>query len=306
MRLPDGTEVAERRLRIGGLALNLVEAGPPSGPPLILLHGFPEFWWGWRHQIGPLARAGMRVVVPDQRGYNLSDKPDGIEPYRLPQLGRDVAGLADALGLDRVDLAGHDWGGIVAWWTAARHPHRVRRLAILNAPHPDTTWRVLRADPAQALRSWYVAAFQVPGLPERLLAAGDFRALARALTGSGRAGTFSREDLARYRQAWSQPGAVSAMLAWYRALIRRPPPRAGRVHAPTLLLWGKKDVALGPRFASESLTFCEDGRLLWFEDASHWVQHEEPAEVNAALLAHFAGPEVSRPDGARPQPPGTP
>lgn len=283
--LPDGTPAASRRVGIGGLALHVVEAGPADGPPVILLHGFPEFWFGWRHQIGPLARAGYRVIAPDQRGYGLSDKPEGLDAYRLVRLTRDVVALADALGLGRFGLAGHDWGGIVAWSVAARHPDRVERLAILNAPHPDTTWRVIRRDPVQLLRSYYVALFQLPGLPERMLAANDHAALARALTGSSRSGTFGPEDLARYREAWTRPGALTAMLGWYRALVRRPPGRVGRVARPALILWGRRDTALGAAFADESLALCDRGRIRWFDEATHWVQHEEAASVNAELVA---------------------
>ncbi|MFL4972307.1 MAG: alpha/beta fold hydrolase [Microvirga sp.] len=144
---------AHSRRRVGALDLHVVEAGPPEGRPAILLHGFPEFWYGWRHQLGALAAAGLRVVAPDQRGYNLSDKPKGLESYTLDCLAGDVVALADALGCDRVSLVGHDWGGLVAWWTAARHGERVERLAILNAPHPQAFGPYLRRHPTQLLRS---------------------------------------------------------------------------------------------------------------------------------------------------------
>jgi len=284
VRLPDGTEVRERRIELPGITLNLVEAGPIDGPPVLLLHGFPEFWWGWRHQIGPFARAGYRVVVPDGRGYNLSDKPGGLSAYRLDRLVEDVVALADRLSIGRFRLVGHDWGGIVAFAVAARHPGRVERLAILNAPHPAVAGRVLRADPAQLGRSWYIAFFQLPRLPERLLAKDDYAWLKRALFGSGRRNTFSAEDLARYAEAWSQPDALTAMLAWYRALLRRPAARVGRIAAPTLILWGRRDSALGPAVATESFAMCDDGRITWFDDATHWVQHEKAAEVSAALV----------------------
>lgn len=289
MTLPDGTVLRQARVELGGIALHVVEAGPADGRPVVLLHGFPEFWWGWRHQVGALASAGFRAVVPDQRGYGGSDTPDAVAAYRLGTLGADVVALADALGLGRFDLVGHDWGGIVAWWVAARHPGRVRRLAILNAPHPDTRWAVIRRDPAQLLRSWYVAFFQLPHLPERILASDGFAPLARALARTSRPGTFSDEDLRRYRETWGRPGALAGMLAWYRALVRHPPRPAGRVAAPTLILWGRRDGALGPRFATESLALCDQGRVRWFDESTHWLLHEEPAAVNAELLAHLAG-----------------
>ncbi|MGA0596929.1 alpha/beta fold hydrolase [Enterovirga sp. CN4-39] len=273
--------------RVSGLDLHVVEAGPEDGPLVILLHGFPEFSYGWRHQVGPLAEAGFRVAVPDQRGYARSDKPAGIGAYRLPILGSDVIGLADAYGHDRFHLVGHDWGGIVAWWVAAAHPQRIERLAIANAPHPDVVWPFIRRHPTQLLRSYYVALFQMPGLAERLLAAGDYRALRRALTATSRRGTFSDEDLDRYREAWSQPGAITAMLNWYRALVQRKTPPVGRVRAPTRIFWGKRDGALASGLAKASLAMCDAGAITWFPDASHWVQHEEHLSVSAGLLSHL-------------------
>src|SRR5215217_5636671 len=226
---------AHSRRRVGELDLHVVEAGPPGGRPAILLHGFPEFWYGWRHQLGPLAAAGLRVVAPDQRGYNLSDKPQGLQSYTLDRLAGDVVALADALGCDRVSLVGHDWGGLVAWWTAARHGKRVERLAILNAPHPQAFGPYLRRHPTQLLRSAYIGFFQLPWLAEGALAAADFALLRRALTGSSRPGTFTAADLERYKRAWAEPGALTAMLAWYRALrLRRTTPaEAARIRCPT-------------------------------------------------------------------------
>ena len=295
MTLPDGTALRERRIALPDVTLHVVEAGPEDGPTVILLHGFPETGWGWRHQIGALARAGFRVVVPDQRGYGLSDKPGPVGAYRLARLGGDVVALADAIGAPTIGLAGHDWGGIVAWWVAARHPERVGRLAILNAPHPDTAWRVIRRDPVQLLRSWYVAAFQLPGLPEWWLARAGHAALTDALLRTSRMGAFSPADLARYREAWGEPGALAGMLGWYRALVRHRPPPAGRIRVPTLILWGRRDVALGPRFATESLALCDDGRIRWFDEATHWLQHEEPDAVTAALIAHLGAEPAINP-----------
>ena len=225
----------------GAVTLHVVEAGPVDGPALILLHGFPDSWSGWRRQIGPLAAAGYRVVVPDGRGYGTSDKPEGIDAYRVPRLAGDVVGLADALGIDRFRLVGHDWGGVVAWATAALHPGRVERLAVLNAPHPDTWARYALTHPTQALRSAYVGLFQLPHLPEALLGAGRCRALRRALLDSSRPGTFSEAELDRRVAAWSEPGALTAMLNWYRALRHRPSRPLPRIEAETLVLWGVED-----------------------------------------------------------------
>jgi hypothetical protein len=171
--LPVGAE--SLRLAANGITLHAVAAGPVDGPLVILLHGFPEFWYGWRQQIAPLAASGLRVVAPDQRGYNLSDKAAGIAAYRLDALADDLLGLAEALGRERFAVVGHDWGAAVAWHLASRNPERVTRAAMLNAPHPATLRRYARAHPSQALKSWYIPYFQLPLLPElslRLAASG--------------------------------------------------------------------------------------------------------------------------------------
>ena len=284
--------LGERRREVDGVELYTIEAGPDDGPLVICLHGFPEFSYGWRHQIGPLVAAGFRVVLPDGRGYGRSGKPEGVDAYRLSRLGGDVVALAHACGHDRFHLVGHDWGGIVAWWVAAKHPDRVDRLAVINAPHPDVLWPYIRRHPGQLLRSWYVALFQVPGLPERLLAARDFAALRRILRGTSRPGTFSDDDLDLYRSAWSEPGALAGMLNWYRALIRKPGKPVGPVECPTRILWGERDPALSPGLADESLKLCRDGDIVWFENATHWLPHEEPEAV-AADLVRFLGDEAS-------------
>ncbi len=280
--------IRERVVLADGVPLHCLEAGPDDGPLVVLLHGFPEHAGAWRRHMVPLAEAGFRVVAPDGRGYGRSGKPDGIAPYRVSRLTADVVAVADAYGAARVRLVGHDWGGIVAWWLAARHPERVARLAILNAPHPDTRWSVPRRHPGQWLRSWYVAAFQLPALPERLLAANGFAALAHALVGTSRPGTFGPADLEGYRAAWAEPGALRGMLAWYRALVRHPPRPAGRVRVPTLVLWGRRDTALLPAFAEHGAALADDVRLRWFDGASHWLHHEEPDAVAAELLAFLA------------------
>ena len=278
------------RRRVGEVSLHAVEAGPPDGPLAILLHGFPEFWYGWRRQIGPLAAAGLHVVAPDQRGYNLSDKPQDVAAYAVDRLAADVVGLADALGRERFVLVGHDWGGVVAWWAAARWPERVERLAILNAPHPQVFGAYARKHPGQALRSAYVGFFQLPVLPEAALAAGGFFLLRRALRQSSRPGAFTDEDLGRYRQAWAEPGALSGMLAWYRALRLKPASEGeARIRCPTLVIWGRRDAALESGLAEASAALCDDARVVFHDRATHWVQHEEPEAVSQALAGFLTG-----------------
>ncbi len=278
-----------RQFDLADVSLHAVLDGPEDGPLALLLHGFPEYWGGWRHQIGVLAAAGFRVLAPDQRGYNLSDKPRRVRDYGLDRLTDDAVGLIDAMGRDTACLAGHDWGALVAWWTAVRFPARLERLAILNVPHPLVMRRHLRTDPEQRRRSSYVFHFQLPWLPERKFRQHDFARGVRAVQGTARPGTFSDADMAAYREAWSQPGAVRSMIHWYRAALRHPPARVAnpRVTVPTLVLWGARDPFLGRQMVEPSLAMCDDGRLVWYDEATHWLQHEEPEPVSRQLVDFF-------------------
>jgi pimeloyl-ACP methyl ester carboxylesterase len=278
-------------IRTNGVRLHAVLAGPKTGKPVILLHGFPEFWRGWEKQIGPLARAGLRAIVPDQRGYNLSDKPKSLAAYRLDVIARDVVGLIDALGYDRAALVGHDWGGAAAWATAVLFPERIGQLAILNAPYPPVVFRTLPRHPAQLLRSAYIYFFQLPRLPEAVLRNQDWELLAQGMQRTSRPGTFSAADFDAYRQAWWRKGAMTGMLNWYRALFRCPIllPLNPRLAMPALLLWGARDVALGRELAEASLALCARGELVFFEDATHWLQHEEAIQVNELLINFLIG-----------------
>jgi epoxide hydrolase 4 len=274
---------------LAGVRLHYVEAG--DGPLVVLLHGFPDFWYGWRFQIPALAGAGFRVLAPDMRGYNLSSRPSSVSSYAPAKLAADVRDLIVERGASRAFVAGHDWGAAVAWLTAMRHPEAVERLAILNVPHPRRMVQALRRPGRQLLRSWYMFFFQPPWLPERLLAAGDWRAL-RAPFAEARSGAFTRTDIERYKVAWSQPGAITGMLNYYRASIRRPPGGvSGRslppVEAPTLVIWGERDRHLGAELAEpERRDVPHLEAVVRLPQASHWVQHDEPDRVSE-LLIHF-------------------
>ena len=269
-----------------GVNLHVVMAGQQAGPLVILLHGFPEFWYGWRQQMPALAAAGYTVWAPDQRGYNRSDKPAGVAAYAIDTLARDVVGLIEASGREQVYLVGHDWGAAVAWWVAGKYPQRVKKLAILNVPHPAVMRRTVIEDEEQRKLSWYIFFFQLPWLPEQSLSRDNFTNMIRALKGSSRRGTFTDDDVAAYRQAWAQPGALTAMLNWYRAAVRNQGQAVdlGRITVPTLMIWGAQDSALSRAMAQPSIDLCDDGRLVFLEEASHWVQHEEAAAVNRLLL----------------------
>ena len=279
------------RISTNGIVLNVAEAGPADGPLVVLLHGFPEFWYGWKSQIGPLAGAGYRVLAPDQRGYSQSDKPPGVASYGIDVLVDDLIGLIDAAGREKATVIGHDWGGVVAWRAIARRPGRFDRAVILNAPHPDAMLRELRSDAGQLIRSWYTLFFQLPGLPEAMLRRSDFRRLVRSMQGSSRPGTFQPADFERYRKAWSEPRALTSMVNWYRAgfRVKGRPDGDPLIKVPTLMIWGAKDKFLGPGVARSSYALCESARLEWIEEATHWVQHEEPDRVNRLILGFLSG-----------------
>lgn len=283
--MTDLPPLEHHRVDVGALSLHVVTAGPADGPPVLMLHGFPECWWGWSHQLKPLVDAGFRVVVPDQRGYNTSDKAARTQDYALPHLVEDVIGLLDALALDRPTLVCHDWGGAVGWQTALTYPERFRAFVPMNMPHLGVMGREVRRW-RQLQKSWYILAFQFPGVAERILLRNDCEQLVRALFGNTVHKPFTDEDLAVYREAWKQPGAVEAMLRWYRAVLRYPPRRPPHrtVDLPALMIWGRQDKALGFPMVEPSMAYLPQGRLEVIDDAGHFVQHDRPDRVNALLL----------------------
>jgi pimeloyl-ACP methyl ester carboxylesterase len=285
--------------RANGVLLHVVEAGPDDGPLLILLHGFPEFWWAWRRQIGPLAARGFHVVAPDMRGYGLSEAPERVGAYHIDSLVQDVTSLAKSYGAERFQLVGHDWGGVIAWRIATMHPELLLGVVILNAPHPGTLMTQVLAHPTQALRSSYVAFFQLPWLPEVTLRAFGYAAIRRTMTGSARPDTFKPIELGRYVGEWSRPGRLTSMLNYYRALRHRRAALPSHISAPVLLLWGDRDRFLGAHLAHAALAQCANGHLSIIEGATHWLHLEEPDRVNAEILA-FLEPKAGGRATARP------
>jgi pimeloyl-ACP methyl ester carboxylesterase len=277
--------------------LHYVEAG--EGPLVLLLHGFPQFWYEWRHQIPALVEAGFRVIAPDMRGYNLSDKPSGVRAYRVELLARDVERLILACGERTASLVGHDWGAIVAWIAAMRHPEHVKRLVILNVPHPARFLDGLLS-PGQLLRSSYMFFFQIPRLPEAVIRSGDF-ALLRSVwrRDPERAGAFTAEDIERYVEAMAHPGALTATLNYYRSLLRSPREMRTlleRIEAPVLVIWGERDRSLSRRLSEPPRLWVPN--LLRVERlpyASHWVAEDCPREVNSLLLDFLDNPLAALP-----------
>jgi len=276
---------------LSDVRLHYVELG--EGPLVVLLHGFPEFWYSWRYQFGPLAEAGFRVVAPDMRGYNLSEKPRGVAAYRTANLTRDVAELIEHLGESSAVVGGHDWGAAVAWLFAQEYPQLLRKLVIMNVPHPLALrrgfWRR-----GQFLRSWYILLFQIPWLPEAISRLTQFWFFRRAFRRDPvRATAFSEDDVARYLEAWRRPGALRSAIHYYRAAVRDllvgRSPRPAVIEQPVLVLWGERDAYLGPHLAEPPAEWVPNCTLHRIPDASHWLQVDCPDVVNRQLLEFLGG-----------------
>lgn len=297
--LPKELGLREGRVEVdGGVGLHYVDVG--EGPPVILLHGFPEFWYSWRHQLPALASAGYRTIAIDMRGYERSDKPRDVEAYLLPTLARDVERAIKALGADRACVVGHDWGGLVAWHLAMRHPDVVERLAIINAPHPERGRASLRSL-RQLRRSWYIGLFQVPVLAEAYVRWGDYE-FVRNTFRAGSSGN-GPDDIERYVDAFAMPGAARSGLNYYRALGRwliREAPDPRRIEAPVLVIWGDHDPYLGAEWAEPDRHWVPDLRIERLPDAGHWPQIDQPERVNSMLLDFLQHRAIARSQAVSP------
>ncbi|HEY9662381.1 MAG TPA: alpha/beta hydrolase [Allocoleopsis sp.] len=262
-----------------GVRLHYVTQG--EGELMLMLHGFPEFWYSWRHQIPVFAR-NYKVVALDMRGYNNSEKPPGLDAYRMQELVKDVVGVIQELGYGRCVLVGHDWGGAVAWSVAEFHPERIDRLIVMNLPHPAKFVAGLRT-PQQLLRSWYIFLFQLPWLPEALLQMNGYQLIADMFQGAAiDKSAFTPEDLQAYQTAAAKPGALTAMLNYYRNIFQSEMMQRdwGKIKVPTLLIWGEKDIALGTELTYGTEQYVDDLTIHYIPNCSHWVQQEQPELVN--------------------------
>lgn len=292
------TELATTRVNLGtGVTLKVATAGPEWGEPIILLHGFPESHRTWRHVAPDLAR-DHRVIVPDQRGFGGSDRPKGVDQYRVEETVADIFALADSFGIDRFTLVGHDWGGAISWTAALRQPERLHRLVIVNAPHPLIFQRSVIDDPAQRQASQYIRAFRSEWMEKGIDAMGIDAFFEKSFGSHVDLASVPAEERRAYLDDWRQEGALTAMLNWYRASnlevpavdenvvgpvwTRAPFPK---VVVPTLVVWGKRDKALLPLQLDGLDDLVEDLTIVRVEDAGHFVPWERPAPVIAAIRA---------------------
>ncbi len=276
-------------IEAGGLTFEVATAQPASGDGehlALCLHGFPELHYSWRHQMPVLAKMGYRVWAPNLRGYGSTDRPQGLDQYTLKKLTGDVGALIDASGAKQVTLIAHDWGGAIAWAFAITKQRPLTRLVIMNLPHPHAfrrelkTWRQLR-------KSWYIYFFQIPWLPEKLLGRNNAKGMGKIFARTScNPENFGPETQRIYSEAANRPGALTAMINYYRAIVRRPNTLNlgdGRVDIPTLMIWGEQDLALDVRGTEGTEEWVPDFTLKRLPNASHWVQQDAPNEVNAIL-----------------------
>lgn len=302
LRVYDDPDLFPRiRVEANGLTFSVREAQPVGGGEAklaLLLHGFPESSYSWRYQMRLLAERGYRVWAPDLRGYGESDKPRRVADYRVSELVLDVAGLIDASGAKEVLLVGHDWGGVVAWHFALRRLRPLAGLVVLNIPHPRLFQRAISRPGRQLLRSWYIFAFQIPFVAERMLARDDYRAIAGAFLGMAvDRSRFPREVIDVYKRSARAPGALSGMLAYYRAAVRyRPVVKYPVLTTKTLMIWGEEDRALGKELTDGTDALVRDFTLRFVPRCSHWVQQEAPETVNAMLADWLDGAPVREAD----------
>ncbi|MFH7024709.1 MAG: alpha/beta fold hydrolase [Heteroscytonema crispum UTEX LB 1556] len=281
------TSLQHEYITTNGIKLHYVTQG--EGPLMLMLHGFPEFWYSWRHQIPEFAK-NFKVVALDLRGYNDSDKPSEQSAYVMDEFIKDIQGVIKGLGYQKCVLVGHDWGGAIAWCFAYAHPEMLERLIILNLPHPAKFTQGLRT-PQQLLRSSYAFFFQLPWLPEFLIQSSDYQAVETAFKGMAvNKSAFTKADIDAYKDAAAKRGALTAMLNYYRNAARHGMFKEnwGILQIPTLMIWGEKDTALGKELTYGTEAYVKDFQIKYIPNASHWLQQEQPELVNQYIRDFLA------------------
>jgi pimeloyl-ACP methyl ester carboxylesterase len=282
--------------QLEGIRLHYAECGADNSELVLLLHGFPEFWYSWRHQL-PVLGQKYHAVAPDLRGYNLSDKPARVEDYAVDLIAKDVIGLIKHFGKEKATIVGHDWGAGVAWAVAQQFPEYITRLAVMQVP-PAAAWRA-NITLRQLLRSWYMLFFQLPRVPEWVISRDDFSGVDRTFTDKvENKNAFNETDIKLYKDALRQPGALSGAVNYYRANVRRLTSRGSRedasspdarISVPTLFIYGEKDFAIIPETVRGVENYVSGPyREVRIPEGGHWIQNEAPEKVNAALLEFMA------------------
>lgn len=289
-------DVTSEFVDVNGLQLHVAVAGPEDGRLVILLHGAPDFWYGWRHQIKYLAEQGYRVLAPDLRGFNLSDKPKKASAYNVDATVDDVLGILDwaeqnspCQSESKPMIVGHDWGAVVAWWAITLFPERFAKAVIVNIPHPLVMRKLMKKNIKYALKFSYFALFQVPKLPEILLPLKNYKLFTMATRGGARRDAFTKDDIKLYRKSWSQQGAIKGIMNWYRGMLRYPTSRKKHlpITIPVHIVWGKRDPVSSWEMAEPCLDICSESQLTYFDKATHWPQQEFPERMNQLLYDFF-------------------
>jgi len=280
-----GIDLEARRIELDDVTLNVVFAGPEDGKPVVLLHGYPEFWFAWRGPMRELADAGFRVIVPDQRGYNDSDKPSHVEAYRLDRLATDVADLITVLGYSKAYLAGHDFGGLVSWWTLMLYPEKIEKFVIFNKPHPQAILDY--ADQGESI-SWYRTFLRIPKLPGYVARLGNWAILSKNLRATSLPETFPEDEMDHYFSAWDNDGAINSMGAWYRANANLPLPRDVAIRVPGRLVLAPEDAFSPKAIGMLSGKFLERGEIVELDGGTHWIIQEKPKLVGQMLIRIFS------------------
>lgn len=285
-----GIDLESQRVDVGAISLHVVFAGPKDGAPAVLLHGFPELWYIWRHQMAALARAGFRVAAPDLRGYNRSDKPSGAENYTQADYAADVVGLLDAMGWEKVHLAAHDVGAGVAWRLIFEQPERLHRAMVFNVGHPNAWASARPEDDAQTI-SWFRQAFQLPVLPELLFRSFDWWLPSYYLRNTAVRPIFDGQDMEVLKSAWARENAIATMINSYRAPWPGAPKGLTEDGAPAMpvrLLYGNHDAFIPRASAELTQRYLAHGAVEYW-DASHWMLNEQPAATSQRIIEFFSG-----------------
>lgn len=289
--------VTSEMVSINNLQLHVAMAGPKDGQKVVLLHGAPDCWYGWRHQMQFLAEKGYRVLAPDLRGFNLSEKPKDVKAYNVDDTVADALGIIEwaeqqapsASTVGKPIIVGHDWGAVVAWWAVTLFPECFSKAVVVNIPHPLVMKKLMKKNIKYALKFSYFALFQIPHLPEMLLPLRNFGLFTLATQGGSRQGAFSDDDINIYRNGWRQPGAMRGIMNWYRGMLKYPSKQKKQlpIDLPVKIIWGKKDPVSSWEMAEPCLDICTNGEVTFFDKATHWPQQEFPDRMNEELYEFF-------------------